>query len=338
MELNRILSGEHSEKPEPILKTLEKQRDKLKALNNAGNGSISFTLKNVTRGSIAGSTIAMRDTEIGQLPTLQPQLMPLFSRGTVSPNNNGVIRYIEQASFTNNAAPVAEGALKPSSNATWAEKLVRIETIAHSIAVTRQALDDLEFMASELDELLRLYLSLKIDQQLYSGSGTSPELRGAYTAAPAFNGVPYAITSPTLYDLVVAVASDITENKDRQYQPTVALMNPRDVLRYKLGKGSDGHYLLPPFVGGDGNEIAGIQVIPTGRVAQNTMLVGDFRFGRVYMDGDITVRTGWIDNQFLTNQVTLLAEVKIALLIKDVNADAFRKVTDIQQALADIAP
>jgi HK97 family phage major capsid protein len=339
IEITQLREGENkSDKQKTLHEVLQPHAEALKRVHDTGRGSVRFALKaDVTRSSIANSTLAMRETEIGQLPTLQPQLMNLFSRGTVSPNNNGVIRYFERTSVTNAAAPVSEASVKPESAFTWTEKFARIETIAHWVPVTKQSLTDIDLMASEIDDLLRLYLSLKVDQQLYDGSGTSPELRGAYTAAPTFVGTPYQTTAPTIYDLIVTVASDINKNKDSLYSANIALMNPDDVLKYKLAKGSDNHYLLPPFVGGDGNLIAGIQVIPTARVTANTMLVGDFRFGRVFQDGDVIIEAGLIDNQFVKNMVTILAEVKLCLRIKDVNVDAFRKVTNITNALNDIA-
>jgi hypothetical protein len=90
---------------------------------------------------------------------------------------------------------------------------------------------------------------------------------------------------------------------------------------------------MPAFATPDGRVIDGIQVIPTARVSPNTLLVGDFRFGTVYQMGDVTVELGLQTNQFVRNAVTMLAEIRLALLIKNINATAFRKVTDITAAL-----
>lgn len=319
---------------EPIITTLRKHENAIKSLGT-GKGAVGITFKaNVLRSSITDSTIAQREPGVGQLPTLQPQLLNLFSQGTVGPNSNGVIRYIDQATVTRAAAPVAEAASKPEAAVTWVEKLTRIEVISEWLPVTRQALDDLDFMASEIDQLLRLDLSLAIDQQLYSGTGTSPQLRGVYTAAPAFTPTAGVTTEPNIYDLIAAVATDIVNDRDALYAPNVVLINPVDFLRLKIRKASNGHYVVPSFVTPDGRTIDGMQVIPTARVAANTLLVGDFRYGRVYMDGDITVEIGWQNDQFVKNMVTMLAEVKIGLLIRDVNANAFRKVTDITTVLS----
>jgi hypothetical protein len=332
MKINELVASKNDE-PETITKVLSKYADRLKNLQSGEK--LRFNLKvnkAISAASFNNSTLAMRLAEIGDYPTLQPQLMGLFQQGTVSPNSNGVIRYFDRDAWTVTAAPTAQLAAKPEANYSWTEQLVKLETIAVWTEIARQSLEDLDFLASEVESLLRLDLSLAVDQQLYSGSGTSPQLKGVYTTAPAFT--PTQITTQAnIYDLIAAVAVSITDNEDRIYSPNVALVNPVDLLRVRTRKASDGHYVMPAFATPDGRVIDGIQVIPTGRVAANTLLVGDFRFGTVYQMGDITVELGLQGNQFIRNAVTMLAETRLALLIKNINATAFRKVTDITAAL-----
>lgn len=336
MLLNEINNRKPAEQ-EDIKTILSKRADEIRnlAFKKGENVRVAFKA-NVLRSSITDSTIAQREPGIGQLPTLAPQLLNLFSQAQVGPGSNGVVRYIDQDTVTRAAAPVAEAGLKPEGAVTWIEKLMRIETIAEWLPVSKQALEDLDFLASELDQLLRLNLSLAIDQQLYSGSGVSPQLRGVYTAAPAYVPVAGLTTNANIYDLIAAVATDISNNADANYLPDVALVNPLDALRMKLRKATDGHYVMPAFSTPDGRTIDGMRVIPTARVASNTLLVGDFRYGRVYTAGDIEVTFGLQNQQFVQNMVTMLAEIRLGLLIRDVNLSAFRKVTDIAAALTGI--
>ncbi|GIV35397.1 MAG: nucleoid-structuring protein H-NS [Chitinophagales bacterium] len=335
LKLKEITSRVNS--TESLGNLIQKHAEDFKKVSREGRGSVRMAFKaNATNASIANSALGFRLPDIGQLPTIPSRIMPLFTRGQVGENNNGVIRYIDQATATRNAAPTAEAGAKPEAAVTWEDRVAKIETIANWLPVSRQLLDDVVLMQSEIENFLRTNVSLAVDQQLLVGNGTSPNLRGVYTAAPALVTSGYAtIAGANLYDLLAVAYTDITQNTG--YQPNVVVMNPVDVLRYKVAKGSDNHYVVPPFVTQNGQVISGMTVIESGHIAANTLVLGDFRFGTLYDTGDVTVEIGWINDQFVRNMLTMLAEIRLCLLIRDVNLPAFRKVTDISAAITDLA-
>ena len=110
-------------------------------------------------------------------------------------------------------------------------------------------------------------------------------------------------------------------------------MNPADVLKYKLAKAVDGHYILPPFVSADGMRIDNVQVVESSEVDANSLVIGDFTKGRIYRSESVNITMGLIANQFIENKWTILAEEEMMLLIRDVDADAYVKVTDVDAAI-----
>ena len=80
----------------------------------------------------------------------------------------------------------------------------------------------------------------------------------------------------------------------------------------------------------------GMRIIASGQVTANTMVVGDFRYGTIYDLEDFTIEMGWVNDQFIKNCFTILAEQRLALLIRTGDETAFRKVTNITTALADL--
>jgi HK97 family phage major capsid protein len=338
-EMRRIFQGKQTGKTVD-----EMVAEKSEAIKNIASGGppVKMTVNKtlVTRATLNASTLGMRLPDVGQLAYPNTVMSSLFRHANVSPGSGGVIRYVDQVTATRNAAWVAEGTTKPESAITWSERLLPIEKVADSIPVTKEAWADIPFIQGEVRRLLEINLALKIDDSLYDGTGVTPEIKGVYTSAPAFVTTPYADTveSANLFDLIAVVAADIAANRGSKYQPDTVLLNPMNMLGMSLSKNAYG-YLLPPFGSMQNGQIAnimGLKIIPSGQVTANTMVVGDFRYGTIYDLEDLTIEMGWINDQFIKNCFTILAEQRLALLIRTGDETAFRKVTNITTALADL--
>jgi HK97 family phage major capsid protein len=347
-EIQRLLQSKQTEDSTPLEQKMAEKKDEI--LNIAKTGSrqtVKFELSGkevnktlVQRSAVSGSTIATRLSEIGQLPFLEPVISNLFRSVSVGEGTGAVIRYIDQNAITRGADTVAETAQKPESVINWIERTLPLEVIADSIPVTKQAWADFDFVQSEVQRLLDTNIVLKEDEQLWDGDGTPPNLKGVYTSASAFTPTPYIniTTVDNIYDLIAFVRTAIMTGKQSKYMPTDVVLNPIDVLRYKLAKGTDGHYLFPPFVSGNGTIIDNMRIHESSQVTANTMLVGDFRYGTRYTLGGVTVEMGHINDQFVKNTFTILAEKRVALLVRNVDADAFLKVTNITSAINTLIP
>jgi hypothetical protein len=292
------------------------------------------------------STMGYRVPGMGQIATRNLVMDKIFT--TVSLNeaevaeSNGVVRYMDVENETNNAAETAESAAKPEAAIDWKERSADFRVIANTIPVTRQAYRRLGFVASEIDRLLRKNHALRKDLQLWSGDGIAPNIKGIYTyttAATLANLPNYqGLVDANLYDLIanlrvyVANKSDSTGAQSK-YNPNVVLMNPADVLKYKLAKAADGHYILPPFISADGKVIDGCTVIETPVVTANTMALGDSSYPTIYQSEDVVIEMGFINDQFTKNQWTIRAEQELLLLVRNADLGAFTKITDINAAI-----
>lgn len=118
------------------------------------------------------------ETTVGWAP-FSPQtgrLVPFANRRLMvadviptSPTTAASIRYMEETTFTNNAAPVAEGAVKPEAALAYTERIVPVEVIATWLPVTRQQLDDVPGIQSVINDRLTLMLLLTEEVQLLTG-------------------------------------------------------------------------------------------------------------------------------------------------------------------------
>jgi HK97 family phage major capsid protein len=195
---------------------------------------------------------------------------------------------------------------------------------------------DVAFVSGEIQRLLDVNITLKEDNQVYNGDGTAPNLIGAYTTAPAYTAPQAGITDANIYDLVLKLQEEITRTAGAKYVPNYVLMNHSDVNKMRLWKDGQNNYIVPPFAAADGSSVAGIRIVASNTVDPNTLLIGDFNYGTLYSIGDVQVSVGWVNDQFTRNMVTILAEKREGLLIREADKTAFRKVQDIDVALVTL--
>lgn len=88
---------------------------------------------------------------------------------------------------TRGAAPVAEGALKPTSNVTFEPVTDRVKKLAVWMPVTDEALDDVPQLFGYIQELLRYDLKLEEEAQILKGDGTGENLNGLMTQATTYD-------------------------------------------------------------------------------------------------------------------------------------------------------
>ena len=66
---------------------------------------------------------------------------------------------------------------------------------------------------------------------------------------------------------------------------------------------------------------------------EGKLVVGDFRFGTIYDLEGINLEVGWINDQFVQNTKTILAEQRLGLLIRNADATGFLKCANIGAAI-----
>lgn len=293
------------------------------------------------RGDVSGNTNAYRVPGIGQLQRRNPFLRNLFTSGKIGSNNQGNIRYTDQVALVNGAAAIAEKGPFPRTSAlTWIERVLPIEKVGDSIKLSREMMDDIDYVVSEIQNLLTRNVDLKIDTDLLSGNGNTPNLKGLVTSATAFSldgGFSSSVADASYYDLISIIAAQIMYGTS--FMPNGVLMNPYDAVKMKLKKDGLGNYTMPPFsvmVNGGAVSVDGIQVVTNSGIAVNTMYVGDFNRGTVYSSDALQLEFGYVADDFTNDLVTLKARERLALLIREVDAGAFQYVSDISTLVGTI--
>jgi HK97 family phage major capsid protein len=227
----------------------------------------------------------------------------------------GAVSYVEETSFTNNAAPVAEGAAKPKSDKVFTAKVMPVETIAHYFKVSKQTLDDLPAVEAAIENNGVYGVQLAEDNQLLNGTGTSPQLKGFNTVATAAPAPAAGPPAPSVIDAMGAAYFDLA---GKGYMPDGAVANPADWGQVALMRNSLGNYLFANPVDYSATpRIWGMRLVLSAKQAAGTFLVGAFAGNSQILDREevnVQVATQNEDD-FIKNMVTIRVEERLVLLI-----------------------
>lgn len=233
----------------------------------------------------------------------------------VMSTDSDLIQYVQETGFTNNAAPVAEGAEKPESALTYELKSAPAEVIAHWLPATRQIIANPSQMRNMIDVRLTYGLKVAEEAEILYGDGTTPNLQGIATHDDVQT---YSWSSGLLGDnRLDAIRRAMALARLAGYPANGVVMHPNDWATFELLKGSDGHYLWGVAGAGAEARLWRIRVVESEAVTEGEPIVGAWNLGATLWDREqATVRlSDSHGDYFIKNKVAVLAEERVALTI-----------------------
>lgn len=276
----------------------EKARIETKATLTTGTGAA---------GGVGSAIQTTRLPGVLEIPQRPMTIRSLLAQGNMDGNT---IEWLREHSRTDSAAMVAEGAAKPQSDFRLELVNTSAKVIAHTMKVSRQALSDVAALRSMIDNRLSYGLDLVEENQILNGDGTGQNLAGIIPQATAF-------TSP----LSGADTQSIDKIRLMMLQASLALlpadgvvMNPADWAWIELLKDTQGRYIIGNPQGNIGATLWGLPVVPSMAITVDKVLVGAFKTAAQIFDRwETTIETGYENDDFTKNLVTILAEKRLAL-------------------------
>jgi HK97 family phage major capsid protein len=248
--------------------------------------------------------------------------------------SSDTISYMRQDTYTIAATAVAEATattgttgLKPESTLAYSRQTSTVKTIAHWIPVTNRMLDDAPAIRGIIDSQLLLGLEITLENQVLAGSGTGEDLTGLLNAGINTLG----LGSFSVLDALLRARTIVRVTGHGR--PNAVVLNPLDfeairTARENVATATLGQYLMaPPYVAGP-MSVWGMVVTESEAMTENTGVVGDFAQGMTLFDREQSaIRVGLIDDQFVRNMQTILAEGRWALVVQ--RPTVFTRVTGI---------
>lgn len=258
----------------------------------------------------SGSTTVFPDQRPGIIPG---SFAPLTVRQILRaiPVTSNMVNSLREASWTNSAAEVSQGAAKPESDVTFEQYNVPITTVAHWIKISNQLLADAPAVVAYIESRLRDGLAQRIESQLINGNGTSPNLSGLTDSGN------YTAYTPTSDDLLVDAINRVKYTMwAAGNMPDTVIVNPADwgaMERTREGTGTGAYLYGMPGMQAGMNPF-GLQVVISNHLQAGKFIVARMSDSAVlYNRSGAVVEMGYVGNDFTNNLVTIRAEERLGL-------------------------
>jgi HK97 family phage major capsid protein len=269
-----------------------------------------FKVKNIT--TVTGGAGAFPEfLPTPVIPPFQPlTIRDLLDHGTTESN---LIEWVKETLFTNAAAPVSEGALKPQSDITYDRVSIPVRTIAHWIKASKQILADFKQLMTLIDGRMNFGLKLVEEREILYGDGTGDHLFGLIPQA-----TPYVSTYHRPTDTRIDVIRHAMLQVNLAFYPATGIaMSPHDWHDLELTKDSLGRYMIANPTQSTPGMLWGLPVAQAYSMAPGEFLVGALKLAATLFDREeaqLLVSNEDQDN-FVRNLVTVLEEERIALAV-----------------------
>jgi HK97 family phage major capsid protein len=295
------------------------ESDDVKKFNSSTRGSVRVQLERADIMNVTGTTGvntssanslvgAMRVPGIVMPPERQLTIRDLLAPGQTG---QGIVEYVQETGFTNNAAVVTEGSTKPKSELTFELKTAPVRTIATIFKASRQILDDAPALRSYIDARARYGLRFAEEAELLNGDGTGAHIKGLVPSATPYNAA-FAVTQKQRIDTLRLAILQVMLAEF----PGIVL-NPTDWAAIQLLKDSQYRYLIGNPQDGNAARLWNLPVVETQAMDSTEFLVGAFNMAAQLFDRleiEILLSTE-NSTDFEKNMVTIRAEERVALAI-----------------------
>lgn len=246
------------------------------------------------------------------------------------PTDQAAVAYMEETTFTNNAAETAESTattaadLIGESALALTERNKPVEWLPVFIPVTIQQMEDVVGIEAYVDQRLMYMIRARLDLQALAGNGITPNLEGTenVTGIQA-QGLGADSTADAIYKLFTSIRDDGFA------EPSVAFIRPSKWQVVRLEKTADGLYIWghPSMAGPE--TIWGVPVVQTTAVTATKCIAGDYSaYSALYTKRGISLEVSDSHSSYFTRgMLAIRADMRVCMV--HFRPKAFGEVTGL---------
>lgn len=244
-----------------------------------------------------------------EMATRPIQLLDIIPMGRTSQDS---VPYMEETTRTHAAAEKAEGAAYAESTFAFTEQSTAVRKITDSLPVTDEQLQDVALIESYINGRLAFGVRQRLDQQVYAGNGTAPNLRGILNTAGIQTQAKGA--DPTMDAFFKAMTKIRVTGRA---MPTHHVIHPTDWEAIRLTRTADGIYIFGNPTEAGPERLWGLPVVQNDAAAAGTALVGSFQpaWITLFERRGVDIQVGYVGTQFGEGKRTVRADMRAALAV-----------------------
>lgn len=312
---------------------LVENKDNLSDIVDKKSGVIKFVPKAVAdigtgNGTNAETPDANQNTALSSFNYRNDNA--LLSLCSVTSTNSANHPYTEMLPKDGEYVMVAEGGLKPQLDFTWENRYAKPRKAAAFEVLSTEVVQDIKRILSIAKEYLQKKHDLFKVERIFFGDGVGQNPKGATVYGRTFSagGLALGVTNPNFMDVVNCIITDIytTHNftDEASYQANIVLINPEDfMLQLVAAKDANGLPLYPQAGLFNSVTIGGVTIKPWSKIPAGKIFVADMKKYNVSNYIAFAITIGWINDQFITNQFTMVGESRFYAYVKKLDEQAF---------------
>lgn len=217
--------------------------EKRQALVEGNVKTAGYTVKNTVTNTVGGTFSDRKPGIVGgafRRFTLEALLSSV-------PTTSNAIDYTRENVFTNSAAETTEGNVLPESAVTTTPVTEPVATVGHFLKISKQLAADNAMLAAYINLRLRYGVDLRVENQIWGGSGVAPNMSG-FTKAGNFTAHGYTnanlVAAGLLNNRFDLIGKMIGDSELGDFPADGIVLNPTDWWTMRLAKDTQGRYIL----------------------------------------------------------------------------------------------